>query len=145
MIIQLLFSAAIDKTAFASAVVIFTFTAYIYTTKTQNQSEETRGEHKSLGRSSFFLPVSLQVSYLQKVGWKCWLDTKAVPGQLPLFPAKAKTPRRPIPPVTPLGKLIHCRTILLVNNLFLKSKVNLPSSILGLLPPLVPSASTRRN
>lgn len=70
---------------------------------------------------------------------------KAVPGQLPLFPAKSKTPRRTIPLVTPLGKLIHCRTILLVNNLFLKSKVNLPSSTLGLLPPLVPSASTRRN
>lgn len=32
MIIQLLFSAAIDKTAFASAVVIFTFAACTYTT-----------------------------------------------------------------------------------------------------------------
>lgn len=70
---------------------------------------------------------------------------KAVPGQLPLFLAKLKTPGRTIPLVTALGKLIHCCTALLVNNFFLKSKLNLPSCILGLLSLIVPSASTRRN
>lgn len=70
---------------------------------------------------------------------------KAVPGQLPLSPVEWKTPSRTVPLVTPLGKLLHHRTILPVKNFFLKSKVNLPSCISGLSPLLVPSASTGRN
>ena len=70
---------------------------------------------------------------------------KAVPGQLPLFLDKSKTPRRTILLVTPLGKLLHCCTTLLVNNCFQKSRLNVPSCILGLLPLIVPSASTKRN
>ena len=70
---------------------------------------------------------------------------KAVPGQLPLFLAKSKATSRTFPLVTTLGKLCHCCTTLLANNFFLKSKLNLPSCVLGVLPLIVPSASTRRN
>lgn len=68
---------------------------------------------------------------------------KAIPGQLLLVLAKWKIPWRSSPLVIPLGKLFHCCTTLLVNNIFLKSKLNLPSCILGLLPLIVPSASSR--
>lgn len=45
---------------------------------------------------------------------------KAVPRQTPLLLTKSKTPRRTIPLVTPLGKLLHWHTTLLVNNFFPK-------------------------
>lgn len=82
---------------------------------------------------------------------ECWLEVlvkhrmvaESVPGQLPLFIAKAKLTRRTSVLVITLDKLIHCCTTPLVNKSFVKSKLNLPSYILGLLPLIIPSASIR--
>lgn len=99
---------------------------------------------------SISLFSSFPSSFLFSGGWLEPLvgdgnAAKAVPGRLPLFLAESKTARRRIPLVTPLGKLLHCRTTLLVSDFFLKSKLNLPSCTLGLVHRVVPSASARRD
>lgn len=97
-----------------------------------------------------FLSFSFPLSFLFE---ECWLEVlvkhrivaQSIQSQLPLFTAKSKSRRRTSPPVITLGKLIHVCIILLVNESSVKSKLNPPSCILGLLLLIVPSASIRRN
>lgn len=150
MIIQLLFVFCCNwqNSPLQCIIIIFTVTTCIYATIKANQSEERiEGDPTNLGTTSFFqFPFKFFIcrQLVGNAGWTqkcCKVCTRSAAS----FLAESKTPRRTIPLVTPLGKLIHCHTTLLVNNFFLRFRLNFPSCILGLLPLIVPSASTRRN
>lgn len=103
----------------------------------------------NLGTSYSFLPPSL-LSFLFAERWlevlvKHRVVAQSIPGQLLLFIAKSKTTRRTSALGITLGKLLPSCTTLLENKSYLKSKLNLLSCILGLLPLIIPSASIRSN